>query len=107
MLNTPINNKDNIQQSVQRIQPISHASTGCLQLDRWDRLDTDVAEIKLGLLQIHDKLFVGNGNPALMVRVDRIEQFISVINWALALLVGGGLLAGVAAIISHVWKAIA
>lgn len=60
----------------------------CLHEDRWGRLETSVNHtadalahnanaldaIKKRLDEIHSKLFVGNGVPAITVRLDRVER---------------------------------
>jgi hypothetical protein len=58
--------------------------------------------IERSLNEIHQKLFIGNGNAALMTRVDRVERVQAVALWAVGLVTGGGIVWGAATIMSHV-----
>lgn len=64
-----------------------------------------LARIERTLNEMHNKMFVGNGTPAVMVRIDRVERVVQAAMWAAGLLGGTGLVAGVSAIVLHVWKA--
>ena len=39
-----------------------------------DAIDSKLSELRLSQQNIHNKLFVGNGTPAIITRLDRIEQ---------------------------------
>jgi hypothetical protein len=62
--------------------------------------------IEKSLNEIHQKLFIGNGTPALTVRVDRMERVQAVGLWAVGLVTGGGIVWGTAAIVGHVIKVV-
>jgi hypothetical protein len=48
--------------------------------------------------QLHDRLFVGNGTPAAMTRLDRCERVIAVLIWGGATF-GGALIVAVVGIV--------
>ncbi len=47
----------------------------------------DIKEIKDGIKSLHDKLFVGNGQPPITVQLDRLNVFKKTMYWALGITV--------------------
>ena len=62
--------------------------------------------IEKKLDDMHYRMFQGNGTPALMTRVDRMERVQAVGLWAVGLVTGGGIVWGAAAIVGHVIKVV-
>ena len=45
----------------------------------------DIKEIKETVKSIHDKLFVGNGQPPIIIQIDRLNTFKKVSVWFLGI----------------------
>jgi hypothetical protein len=76
----------------------------CLHEDRWEHIQRDIADIKEIVIETHGKIFVGNGSPALVVRIDRMERVVNAIVWVLGGLVMAGLIAGLGTIFQHIFR---
>ena len=71
----------------------------CTEKDTLKRIEDKIDEM-------HAKMFIGNGTPSLLVRVDRLETFKAAAMWAIGLVTGGGLVWGAMAIVQHVFKVV-
>ena len=64
------------------------------------RIDDGLWEIKESLGGIKKALYVGNGKPSLMVRLDRMERVVNIICW----LTGAWVLAAIAAFVNMLFE---
>ena len=46
----------------------------CLHEERWETIRSELKEIRALSQSTHDRLFMGNGTPAVVVRLDRVER---------------------------------
>ena len=53
---------------------------------------------------IHKRLFVGNGDPSVMVRIDRTEQIQKVLVWAIGIAGGTVIVAIVGVVLMHLGR---
>jgi hypothetical protein len=67
----------------------------CTEKETLHRIEAKIDEM-------HSKMFIGNGTPAMTVRIDRLETFKAVTVWAAGLVTGGGIVWGAATIVGHV-----
>jgi hypothetical protein len=75
----------------------------CLHEDRWDGICRQQAETHLMVKDIHQRLFIGNGTPATMTRIDRLERIAAVLLWVTST-VGGACIVAIVGIIVKIVK---
>lgn len=75
----------------------------CLHEERWTKLERDREDDRKLLLDIHKRLFMDNGTPALMTRVDRMERVMSAVSVAVGSVIIAGLIGGATALFHHLW----
>ena len=62
---------------------------------------TALQEIRAIVDDTHKRLFVGNGEPAVMIRIDRVEQIARVLMWAVGIAGSTVIVALVGLILTH------
>ena len=65
--------------------------------------ENDINEIKTMVGEIHQKLFVGNGTPAICTRLDRVERIVAAVSVAIGTIMLAGLVGGATVIFQHIW----
>lgn len=83
-------------------QPVSEGKCQARHDALAQNLDRQFSALGAKLDEINSKLFIGNGTPALMIRVDRLEQSSKLVGWALAIVLTVLLSMGTTAIVKAV-----